>query len=400
MTMLSSAHAMIHRAAADMGWNQEKQAKFLKPAAEHVFELDVDGVKYPAYRVQHNNARGPFKGGIRFHTHVDLDEVRALATLMSIKAAAVNIPMGGGKGGVVFDPRGSDDKHVEKVARAYVKALHPHIGPDKDVPAPDMNTNAQIIDWMVDEYQLLTSDETKASFTGKSLRNGGSEGREAATGRGGMIVLREFLKKRGIKSQGLRVAVQGIGNVGFYFAKLAEQELGVRIVAVSNSKQTLVSKSGETLDFSKMLTFRKTAIDELAGGYPESDDASAVLGADVDVLVLAALEGVVTIENQSDIRAKYILELANGPVEDDALLQLEARGVEIIPDVVANAGGVIVSYIEWLQNKAHEKWLEDTVNARLDVILTKATEEMVLRAKASGCSMKEAAFRIALERLT
>lgn len=399
MTMLSSAHAMIQRAAKDMGWSVEKQAAFLAPKAEHAFELQVDDKVYPAYRIQHNDARGPFKGGIRFSEHVDIDEVRALATLMSIKAAAVNIPMGGGKGGVVFDPRGHEPAHVEAVARAYVQALHPHIGPDKDVPAPDMNTNAEIIDWMVDEYERQTGDTTKASFTGKSLTNGGSEGREAATGRGGVIVLREMLKARGIDPKGLRVAVQGIGNVGFYFARVASEELGVRIVAVSNSRQTLVSKPGETLDFSTMATFRKTAIDELTGEHTETYDAAAILDLDVDVLVLAALEGVIQPENQADVKAKMILELANGPIEDEALLQLENRQIEVIPDVVANAGGVIVSYIEWLQNKASESWPETQVNARLDTILTDATHDMVERAKKENCSLKEAAFKIALERL-
>jgi glutamate dehydrogenase/leucine dehydrogenase len=400
MTMLSSAHAMIQRAARDMGWSDEKQADFLTPKAEHTFNLDVDGKKYAAYRVQHNDARGPFKGGIRFSQHVDIDEVRALATLMSIKAAAVNIPMGGGKGGVVFDPRGHDDKHVENVARAYVRALHPHIGPDKDVPAPDMNTNAQIIDWMVDEYERLSGDITKASFTGKSLgKGGGSEGREAATGRGGMIVLREVLKARGVNPQGLRVAVQGIGNVGFYFAKLAQQDLGMRVVAVSNSKQTLVARDSEQLDFTGMDSFNKQAIADLAGDHADVQDVSAVLGLNVDVLVLAALEGVITTENQMDVKAGLVLELANGPIEDDALTQLESRDIQIIPDVVANAGGVIVSYLEWLQNRAHEHWTETEVNERLDIILSAAIADMMARSEKENCPLKEAAFKIALERL-
>jgi len=400
MTMLSSAHAMIHRAAHDMGWSDKKQADFLIPKAEHTFSLDVDGKRYAAYRVQHNDTRGPFKGGIRFSEHVDIDEVRALATLMSIKAAAVNIPMGGGKGGVVFDPRGYDDKHVENVARAYVQALHPHIGPDKDVPAPDMNTNAQIIDWMVDEYENVSGDTTKASFTGKSLGNGGSEGREAATGRGGMIVLREVLKARGIDPRGLRVAVQGIGNVGFYFAKLAEQVLGMQVVAVSNSKQTLVARDGERLDFTGMDSFSKQAIVDLAGDHADVRDVSAILGLDVDVLVLAALEGVITTENCMDVRAGLLLELANGPIEDDALMQLESRNVHVIPDVVANAGGVIVSYLEWLQNKAGEHWAETKVNKRLDTILSDATADMIARAEKENSSLKEAAFKIALDRLS
>lgn len=393
MNMLETAEAMIARSAKNLGWNDDQIEQFVAPDAVHRFTIRVAGQEHEAYRVQHNDARGPFKGGIRFHPHVDLDEVTALATLMSIKAAAVNIPMGGGKGGVSFDPREHDAAHIESVAREYVRGLEPHIGPTKDVPAPDVNTDGQVIDWMVDEYEQLTGDTTKASFTGKSLTGGGSLGREEATGRGGVIALREYAKARGIDTHGLRVAMQGVGNVGFYFAKIAQAELGVTIVAISNSRQTKYSPDG--FDFSSLM-FSRDVMDELPG---ESGAPEEIIAADADVMVFAALGEVIDKTNQAAIRASGILELANGPVDDEAYLLLEARGVEVIPDVIANAGGVIVSYLEWKQNMSGEQWTEDRVNDTLDEIMTAAMQAALERAKTDELTLKEAAFRIALERL-
>lgn len=223
MNMLESARAAITRAGKSIGLSDTAVNELITPMNEHFFTVTVDGIKHEAYRVQHNNKRGPFKGGIRFHPRVNHDEVRALATLMSIKCAAVDIPLGGGKGGVAFDPREHDEAHVEAVAREYVRALEKHIGPQIDVPAPDVNTNAEIIDWMVDEYEKLTGDTSKASFTGKSISGGGSLGREAATGRGGVIALREYCKARGIDTHGLRVAVQGIGMSAFILLTLPKK---------------------------------------------------------------------------------------------------------------------------------------------------------------------------------
>jgi glutamate dehydrogenase/leucine dehydrogenase len=396
MNMLESAQAMISRAAHKLDWNDTKLERFLTPNAVHDFTIEADGLKLQAYRIQHSNARGPFKGGIRFHPHVDKSEVQALATLMSIKGAAVNIPMGGGKGGVAFDPREYDDSTVEKIARGFVQNLKDHIGPDVDVPAPDVNTNAQTIDWMVDEYERLTGDQTKASFTGKSIENGGSLGRVEATGRGGVIALREFMKAQHIDPTGLKIAVQGMGNVGFYFAKLAESELGVTIVAIANSKKTFSNQDG--LDVKKR-EFSKQLAEELEHDGARVTDSDAVLSQQADILVLAALENVISPTNQADVKADIVLELANGPISDDALVQLEDRGVTVIPDVVANAGGVIVSYLEWEQNKSGKKWSEDTVNQKLDDIVSEAMKTITARAEAEGCSLKEAAFIVALERI-
>ncbi|MES2876110.1 MAG: Glu/Leu/Phe/Val dehydrogenase [Patescibacteria group bacterium] len=394
--MLDHAHDMITRAAEQLSLSQQQTNDLLRLDALHKATIATDSAKYEAFRFQHSDKRGPYKGGIRFHPQVNEDEVKALATLMSVKSAAVDIPMGGGKGGVVIDAKNTSVDELEAVSRGFVREFYEHIGPDKDVPAPDVNTDSRIIDWMVDEYEQLSGDTTKASFTGKSLGNGGSEGRTEATGHGGMIALREYCAANGLSTRGMRVAIQGLGNVGFYFAQLAQRELGVRIVAVSNSSSTLTSQAG--FDFIN-LKFSRGVADELkqsADAVASSDD---ILSSDVDVLVLAALEDAVNGDNQVEIKGRVVLELANGPLDTAALDALEGRGVNVIPDVIANAGGVIVSYLEWKQNKASEHWSEQQVNSELERIMSAAMTTATERAEHDDISLKEAAFVIALERL-
>lgn len=395
--MLESAKAMINQAANRLQLSKRQREELLQPNHRHHAKIEVDGEQYPAFRVQHNNSRGPYKGGIRFHHEVDSDEVEALATLMSFKTAAVDIPLGGGKGGVVIDPKNHSEEKLEKVARAYVQALHKHIGPDQDIPAPDVNTNAQIIDWMVDEYQLLTGDTNGASFTGKSISKGGSQGREEATGRGGVIVLREVLRKQKSNPKQLTVAVQGIGNVGFFFAKIAQAELGINIVAVSNSRVTLLCADG--FDFSE-LTFSKNVIEELRQQSDHEIESGKIIAEEVDVLVCAALDGVIREDNLQSVQATIVLELANGPVAHDAHEALHEQGVIIIPDIVANAGGVIVSYYEWQQNKQQQQWTVDEIRLKLDEALTKAVKEMLDYSDEHDLSLKQAAFEIAIKKLT
>lgn len=394
--MLEHAHDMITRAAEGLHLDQKQTDDLLKLDHLHKATITTDNGSYEAFRFQHNDKRGPYKGGIRFHPQVNEDEVKALATLMSIKSAAVDIPMGGGKGGVVIDAKQAGDEELEAVARGFVRQFHEHIGPKTDVPAPDVNTDSRIIDWMVDEYSNLTGDTTRASFTGKSLENGGSEGRTAATGRGGMIALREYCAASGIDTEGLRVAVQGIGNVGFFFAQLAQAELGVKVVAVSNSSSTLIRAEG--FDFTD-LEFSRGVADELKETADDHSSPDDILAADADVLVLAALEDAVNGTNQSEIRATAVLELANGPLDTAALDALENRGVHVIPDVIANAGGVIVSYLEWKQNMAGEHWPEERVNEELERIMTAAMKATLERAGRTGASLKQAAFMTAIERL-
>ena len=402
-SMLESAQQMVSRAARRQGSSQKRIEDVLRPNVVHNFTLEVNGQKHQAYRVQHSNKRGPYKGGIRFHLDVDEDEVRALALLMSLKTAVVGIPMGGGKGGVVIDPRDHDDAHVEAVARAYVRHLHLHIGPQKDVPAPDVNTNAQIIDWMVEEFEQISGDTTKAAFTGKSIKNGGSLGREAATGRGGMIVLREYLASIGKNPKEVTVAVQGVGNVGFWFAKLAEEKLGVRVVAVSDSKRTLAVKNfqdnRDTLSLEEYQGHKRGLIEDLDSSHTEFLGRDDIISMPVDVLVLAALGDVVLESNVDSVNASVILELANGPVSDEAHDILTERKQVVIPDIIANAGGVIVSYLEWLQNIEGEHWSEIQVNHKLEQILAPATQRMLSMAKNEHISLKEAAFALALKEL-
>lgn len=394
---------MVRKAGQTLQLDDLQIEAVLTAQKVHSFDLNVNGETHRAYRVQHSDKRGPYKGGIRFHSDVDEDEVRALALLMSLKTAAVGIPMGGGKGGVAFDPRNYDATHVEAVSRAYVQHLHEHIGPHKDVPAPDVNTNAEIIDWMVDEFEKLSGDSTKAAFTGKSLQNGGSEGREAATGRGGMIMLREYLQSTGKNLREVTVAVQGVGNVGFWFAKIAQEKLGVRIVAVSDSKRTLCVKNfadnHDTLSLEAYKGHKQGLIADLDSTHTEFLERDAILSLPVDVLVLAALGDSITEENYDVVQASVLLELANGPVTDEAHDLLVAAGKVVIPDVIANAGGVIVSYLEWIQNIERESWSERKVNAKLESILSSAARRMFEMAQSEKLSLKEAAFALALSEL-
>ncbi len=399
--MLQTAQATIREAAKALGYDEKAIEALLEAEAEHVFEIELGKHKYPAYRVQHNSKLGPYKGGIRFHPNVDIEEVRALATLMSLKTAAVNLPMGGGKGGVAVDPRQLSPIEIEELARRYARHLAPHLGSTKDIPAPDVNTNAQIIDWMVDEFEKTTGAPDKASFTGKSMANGGSEGREAATGRGGVIALVEYLKHKGVLDKPLTVALQGFGNVGYFFAKVLKQYPNLKLVAVSNSRNTWVKQTGidvERFDAKAGAVPRPEELADLQG--VETASSFAIIGANVDILVLAALEDAITTDNVAKVRADIVVELANGPITKAASERLLQADKVILPDVIANAGGVIVSYLEWEQNKKDEHWSEAVVNQKLTDILVPATRSMLRRAAKKHIDHKKAAFELALERLT
>ena len=399
--MLQTAQELIRKVGKHLNLSQADINYLLKTDAEHVFEITLsNGSTLPAYRVQHNNALGPYKGGIRFHPEVNLDEVKALATLMSMKTAAVGLPLGGGKGGVSVDPKQLTEAELEELARAYAKELTPHIGPDKDVPAPDVNTNAKIIDWMADEYAKHTGDETNATFTGKSIKNGGSLGRDAATGRGGVIALREILKLMGQAKKELTVGVQGFGNVGSFFGVIAEQEQPQWLLTAATDSSGGISdafglSSKELDDYKKQGKKLKDY---------ESDSSAKItndqfIAEEVDILVLAALGDAVTEKNMKDVKAKIVLELANGPVNEAAYQYLTSKGVIVIPDVLANAGGVIVSYLEWLQNRQGEQWSEDRINAELERYMSKAVQDAYKYSAEHKLPLKEAAFAIAIQRI-
>jgi glutamate dehydrogenase/leucine dehydrogenase len=396
--MLDTAKQLIRDAGKKLGLSEEQIEQLINTDAEHNFEIELsNGSKHQAYRVQHSNKLGPYKGGIRYHPQVDYDEVRALATLMSFKTAVAGIPMGGGKGGVTVDPKQLSKEALEELSRKYVRGLHEHIGPDKDVPAPDVNTNAQIIDWMVDEYETISGDTTKASFTGKSIKNGGSLGRDAATGRGGVIVLREILNKLSINLP-ITYAVQGWGNVGSFFTLVAKAEHpDWKLVAATDSSGGIYDASGYS---AKDLNDYKTAGGKLAnfetGKKISNED---LIDLDVDVLVLAALENSVNDQNVGNIKAKIVLEMANGPVSYDAYKFLSSKDVKVVPDILANSGGVIVSYLEWYQNKHNEHWTEDKVNKELEKYLVKATDQVYSLARKDHLTLKEAAFAAAITKL-
>lgn len=399
--MLQTAHAIIERVGKQLGLSKEDIAFLLRTDAEHIFDITLDnGTVHSAYRVQHKNTLGPYKGGIRFHPEVNLDEVRALATLMSFKTAAVGLPLGGGKGGVAVDPRKLTTGQIEELSRKYAAHLVPHIGPDVDVPAPDVNTNATVIDYMVDEFERLTGDTTKASFTGKSIGKGGSQGREAATGRGGVIVLREILKLLGRQDSVTTVGVQGFGNVGSFFGLVAESEQpNWRLVAATDSSGGPFRSAGLSAANVDLFKKEQGKLSQYRTDGMTVLQESDIVSTDVEVLVLAALGDVITEENMHSVKAKIIVELANGPVNDAAYEYLTSKGVLVIPDIVANAGGVVVSYLEWRQNKAGEHWPESKVNTELEHFLTRATHDMYEYSTKNQVSLKEAAFALAIRRI-
>jgi glutamate dehydrogenase (NADP+) len=401
--MLETAQHLISRAGKRIGLDKKVIDSLLEADAEHQFEIGLSsGKKLKAYRVQHSNKRGPYKGGIRFHQEVNLDEVRALATLMSLKTAAVGLPLGGGKGGVSVNPRELTPEELEELSRKYVQHLHPHIGPDKDVPAPDVNTDATIIDWMVDEFEKLTGDESSASFTGKSIERGGSLGRDAATGRGGVITLAELLKHRKGADKPITIAIQGYGNVGSFFATVAAKDQPAwKVVAASDSATALYDPQG--LDVMALAKFKadKGRFANYEGEGIKRLSNEELIGLNVDVLVLAALGDAVTEDNMHEVKAKYIVEMANGPINTAAHDFLTGQDVTILPDIIANAGGVVVSYLEWLQNKQGEQWSETKVNAKLHEYMTEAVASLLKTAdKEQIPSLTEAAFVLALKRLT
>jgi glutamate dehydrogenase/leucine dehydrogenase len=397
-TMLATAQASIRKAAQDLGYDDKAIDEFLKPEKEHAFTVMSGGNAYPAYRVQHNSKLGPYKGGIRFHHGVTKDEVQALATLMSVKTAAVGLPLGGGKGGIVVNPKQLSETELEEIARDYARQLAPHIGSDKDIPAPDVNTNAQIMDWMVAELEKVKEQKDPGSFTGKSIPSGGSEGRQAATGYGAVVVLIEYLKKHGMLDKPLTVAVQGFGNAGYFFArKLHDEHPNLKLVAIANSKHTWVQPKGIDVTSCSVATPRPEDLTDLHDVEPLP--SSAILSEKVDILALAALEDAVNADNAADVQATLILELANGPVTQEAEQVLLEKNVTILPDVVVNAGGVVVSYLEWQQNLDDQHWTEEEVHQKMDDMLVKATNDMLRRAEEKKVSHKQAAFEIALERL-
>jgi glutamate dehydrogenase (NAD(P)+) len=372
--------------------NPEKQIIVSVPVFRDSGEVEV----YTGYRVLYNTSRGPAKGGIRFDLKVTLDEVKALAAWMTWKCAVVNIPFGGSKGGVVCDPSTMSMAELERVTRRYTANIIETLGPDSDVPAPDVNTNERVMAWIMDTYSMHKRHTVTAVVTGKPVAMGGSLGRREATGRGCMFVTREALAKIGLPMQQARVAVQGFGNVGSIAAEFLLKE-GATIVAVSDKSGGLINLKG--LDIPDLVAWVREH--RQLAGYPRAEAITheEVLTVDCDVLLPAALENVITSKNARKIKAKIICEGANGPTTAGADKILEEKGVFVIPDILANAGGVTVSYFEWVQDRGGYFWDEETVNKRLEQIITRSFHEVATLSERHKVSMRIAAYMLAIDRV-
>ena len=370
----------------------ERQVIVSIPVLRDNGEVEV----YTGYRVLYNTSRGPGKGGIRFDLRVTLEEVKALAAWMTWKCALVNIPFGGAKGGVVCDPPTMSMGELEKVTRRYTASIIDMLGPDSDVPAPDVNTNERVMAWIMDTYSMHKRHTVTAVVTGKPVEMGGSLGRREATGRGCMFVTRDALAKLGMSLKGARVAVQGFGNVGSVAADMMAKE-GATIVAVSDKSGGLINPKGlDVADLLKWVRERR----QLAG-YPKADPITndELLVTDCDVLVPAALENVITRKNAPHIKAKVICEGANGPTTAAADKVLEEKGIFVIPDILANAGGVTVSYFEWVQDRGGYFWDEETVNSRLERIMTRSFADVYALAGRHKVNTRVAAYMLAVDRV-
>jgi glutamate dehydrogenase (NAD(P)+) len=351
---------------------------------------------FTGYRVQYNITLGPAKGGIRYHPDVTLDEVTALAAWMTWKCAVAHVPFGGGKGGIVCDPTRMSRRELESLTRRYVAEIVDAIGPEKDVPAPDVNTNDQVMAWVMDTYSMHVGHTSTAVVTGKPIEMGGSLGRREATGRGVMIVTREAAKHLGLDIKSLTVAVQGFGNVGSVSADLIAK-LGAKVVAVTDWKGGVYNPKG--LDVTKMLEYakEKKTIDGFPGGEPLDNDQ--LFSLDVDVLVPAALENQITPDNADTIKAKIIAEGANGPTTPEAHQMLHKRGVFVIPDILANAGGVTTSYFEWVQDRHGYFWEEAEVNKRLEAKMVEAFQDVLQTSLKYKTDLRTAAYVVAINRV-
>ncbi len=429
--MWEETKKLIKKAGEKLGLTQGQIERLVEP--EMVYEFTVPLKKddgslqiFKAWRSQHNSLRGPYKGGIRFHPNVNEEEIKALSALMTIKCAVVNIPYGGGKGGIKVDPKKLSERELELLSRAYAAKIAPFIGQDKDIPAPDVNTNPTIMGWMHDEYEKIKGVKEPAAFTGKPVEKGGSKGRVEATGYGGVVVLVEMLRHAAFEAasppkggspkrflqkrvpqlkEGLTIAIQGFGNVGYHFAKFAVEK-GFKVVAVSDSKGAVYVEEG--LDPEATLNCKKEK-GTVAGCYCKGSvcdvrfgktiSGEELLELPVDVLVPAALEGAINEKNMKNIKAKIIIEMANGPITEKAWEYLTSKGVIIVPDVLANAGGVATSYLEWVQGRQGYWWEKKEVLERLEKIMQRATREVMEFAQDKDLRLKEAALTLAVKRL-
>ncbi|MCA8954683.1 MAG: Glu/Leu/Phe/Val dehydrogenase [Planctomycetes bacterium] len=393
-------HARFDLAATKLGLDPGLYQILRQPDRELIVSIPAymdDGTLkvFTGYRVQHSTSRGPAKGGIRFNMNVTLDEVRALAAWMTWKCAVVNVPFGGGKGGVVCDPTKMSLGELERVTRRYIAAIMDIIGPDRDVPAPDMGTNSQVMAWIMDTYSMHVRQTCTAVVTGKPVELGGSLGRIDATGRGLQLCTREALALKGIDPHECTVAVQGAGNVGQVSAKYLSQ-MGCKVVAISDIHGAVVNRDGlDATEIQNHLAKHRT-LEEFGGDRITNAE---LLELDVDILVPAATENVITSKNAGNIQAKLVVEGANGPVTAAADKVLEQKGITVIPDILANAGGVTVSYFEWVQDRIGYFWGQAEVEDKMEGIMVRAFHDVVRMAEAFEVSNRIAAYMLAVDRV-
>ncbi|MCD6434524.1 MAG: Glu/Leu/Phe/Val dehydrogenase [Candidatus Diapherotrites archaeon] len=396
MSILASIEKNLEKISDFLNLSNREMKLLLSYKAVHHAKLDVNGNKYDAWRIIHNNALGPGKGGIRFHSKVSEEEVKALAFWMSLKNSLMELPYGGAKGGVRIDPKKLSEEELQQLSRAYIRAFYKYLGQDKDIPAPDVYTNPKIMAYMLDEFEKLKGKHEPAMITGKPLILGGSPLRGDATSRGGKIILEEFLKHVKPKKKTIEVVIQGFGNAGMNIAKMLFPNY--KIIAVSDSKGGILLQDG--LNIADVIDVKQStgAVVNYEGATKISN--KELLELETDVLILAAIENQITLANADRIKAKYILELANGPVTADADSVLHERGIDVIPDILANAGGVVASYCEWAQNRAGnilpEEYILNTFESKMRSAFMKT---FALYSKQKDFDMRSSAYAIAIKRI-
>ncbi|WP_407653445.1 Glu/Leu/Phe/Val family dehydrogenase [Brevibacillus ruminantium] len=399
MNLLHSTQTVIKEALDKLGY-QEAMYELLKEPLRVLtvripVRMDNGEVKvFTGYRAQHNDAVGPAKGGIRFHPEVTEDEVKALSIWMSLKAGIVDLPYGGGKGGIICDPREMSFRELERLSRGYVRAISQIVGPTKDIPAPDVFTNSQIMAWMMDEYSRIREFDAPGFITGKPIALGGSHGRETATAKGVTICIHEAAKRRGIDLKGARVVVQGFGNAGSYLSKFMH-DAGAKVVGISDAYGALYDPNGLDIDY---LLDRRDSFGTVTKLFTNTISNKELLELDCDILVPAAIENQITAENAPNIKAQIVVEAANGPTTLEATKILTERGILLVPDVLASAGGVTVSYFEWVQNNQGYYWTEEEVIEKLEKVLVKAFENVYSLAQTRRIDMRLAAYMVGVRK--
>jgi glutamate dehydrogenase len=401
LNLLTSTQVVINEALTKLGYNQEMYELLKEPLRMLTVRIPVrmdDGsVKvFTGYRAQHNDAVGPTKGGVRFHPEVDEEEVKALSMWMSLKCGIVDLPYGGGKGGIICDPRTMSMGELERLSRGYVRAISQIVGPTKDIPAPDVYTNSQIMAWMMDEYSRLREYDSPGFITGKPLVLGGSQGREKATAQGVVICIEEAAKKRGIDIKGARVIVQGFGNAGSFLAKFMH-DAGAKVIGISDAYGALYNPNGLDIDY---LLDRRDSFGTVTTLFENTITNTELLEMDCDILVPAAISNQITAKNAHNIKASIVVEAANGPTTLEATKILTERGILLVPDVLASSGGVTVSYFEWVQNNQGYYWSEEEVNEKLQKVLVKSFNNVYETSQNRNVNMRLAAYMVGVRKMS